>query len=63
MSFGKGGRDEDPPYPQYKSSSPNDAPFDPNKLSKRRDLPSSLQTIVDEADENEAIYDDYWARE
>lgn len=63
MSFGKGGRDNDPLYAQDKNSSPNDTPFDPSKLSRRRDLTPSLQRILDEADENEVIYDDYWAGE
>lgn len=46
MPYGKGGRVNDPQNPQHEKTST---------------LPPPLQRIIDRADEDEAIYDDYWA--
>lgn len=61
MLHGKGGRVNDLQNPQHKKSSSTDTLFDLNNLSERRTLPPPLQRIIDKADEDEAIYDDYWA--
>lgn len=61
MSPGKG-NDDDTQRSRH-SSSPTDSAFKHEKLSEHENLPESLQRIVDQADEDDNIYGDFWAPE
>lgn len=56
------GNDDENLHSLHKSSESDDAALEPKKPSGCGKLPPPLQRIIDQADEDESIYEDFWAQ-